>query len=383
MRSRGPKRRHNPNIPDHIDQSKLPTGVYFDHRYGGSWYTLHYDEHGKQRRRNIGTAHLKLSEIHRIIEESQGINRDSLKWLCDKFHASTQYKELSAGSKKDYKYCREVVLAQPTKLGKPLGQLPVSKFSAPLIQRLIDRIAADHPSKAAHVLRYLRRLFRWGAVRGYCSLEPVSGLESPKERKQHRLPSDEIYERLLALAKERGPLPRNRKGACPAYLWIAMEIGYLCRLRGIEVDTLTEGNATKAGLLCNRRKGSRDNITAWSPRLQTAWDAAITLRNTIWTQRRSPIPMKADDRPIFVTVDGTPLSKDALDSAWQRFMVMAVGEGIIEQADRFGMHDLKRKGITDTPGTRAEKQEASGHRSEAMMDVYDLSVPIVSATKTN
>ena len=41
------------------------------------------------------------------------------------------------------------------------------------------------------------------------------------------------------------------------------------------------------------------------------------------------------------------------------------------------MHDFKRKGITDTVGTRAEKQQASGHKDESMMDVYDLSLPLV------
>lgn len=42
------------------------------------------------------------------------------------------------------------------------------------------------------------------------------------------------------------------------------------------------------------------------------------------------------------------------------------------------MHDFKRKGITDTLGTRADKQQASGHKDESMMDVYDLSVPTVN-----
>lgn len=45
---------------------------------------------------------------------------------------------------------------------------------------------------------------------------------------------------------------------------------------------------------------------------------------------------------------------------------------------RFGLHDFKRRGITDTEGTRADKQQASGHRSEGMLDVYDLSVPVVN-----
>jgi hypothetical protein len=50
--------------------------------------------------------------------------------------------------------------------------------------------------------------------------------------------------------------------------------------------------------------------------------------------------------------------------------------GCDHQDQRFGLHDLKCKGITDTPGTRADKQQASGHRSESMMDVYDMSVAI-------
>jgi len=38
---------------------------------------------------------------------------------------------------------------------------------------------------------------------------------------------------------------------------------------------------------------------------------------------------------------------------------------------------VRDDGITDTPGKRADKREASGHKSEAMMDVYDRSVPTV------
>ena len=58
-------------------------------------------------------------------------------------------------------------------------------------------------------------------------------------------------------------------------------------------------------------------------------------------------------------------------------MHSAIDAGVITTNERFGLHDLKRKGITDTLGTRADKQEASGHKSEAMMDIYDRSVPQV------
>ena len=41
---RGRKRKHNPLIPKHIDQSALPKDVYFDHRGEGRWYRLAFNE---------------------------------------------------------------------------------------------------------------------------------------------------------------------------------------------------------------------------------------------------------------------------------------------------------------------------------------------------
>ena len=54
---RGRKRKLNPNIPPHIDQSSLPRGVYYDTRGSGVWYTLYLDEGGKQRRKNLAGPH--------------------------------------------------------------------------------------------------------------------------------------------------------------------------------------------------------------------------------------------------------------------------------------------------------------------------------------
>ena len=49
---------------------------------------------------------------------------------------------------------------------------------------------------------------------------------------------------------------------------------------------------------------------------------------------------------------------------------------MITEEQRFSLHDLKRKGGTDTAGNVADKQTALGV-SPAMMKVYDLSVPKV------
>lgn len=41
---------------------------------------------------------------------------------------------------------------------------------------------------------------------------------------------------------------------------------------------------------------------------------------------------------------------------------------------------MKRRGITDTRGRKADKMDAGGHKSPSMLDVYDKSVPVVEAT---
>ena len=67
----------------------------------------------------------------------------------------------------------------------------------------VDRIADEGtPSKAAHALRYLRLVMQWGRNRGYLDSNPAMGIEAPVERKQRRLPSLEVMQRLIDRARE-------------------------------------------------------------------------------------------------------------------------------------------------------------------------------------
>lgn len=372
-------RKHNPHIPKHIDQAAIPAAVFFDHRGKGAWYTLYRNEAGKQRRQNIASSSATLAELHKIMELRNGVDRESLAYLCQQYHDSTKFKRLKPRTQESYTWARDILLSIPTKLNKPLGELAVRKFTPALIQRLVDRIADEGtPSKAAHALRYLRLVMQWGRNRGYLDTNPAMGIEAPAERKQRRLPSHEVMQRLIDRARELGKLTRGQKDAVPPHLAYVMELAYLCRLRGIEVVTLTDANELAEGVLTNRRKGSRDNVVAWTPRLRAAWQAAKARRDEIWKGRGTAVPAYPESRFIITAEHGGPLSKPGLDTSWGRFMRNAIAAGVITAEQRFGLHDLKRRGITDTPGTRADKQQASGHRDEAMLDIYDLSVPLVA-----
>ena len=92
------------------------------------------------------------------------------------------------------------------------------------------------------------------------------------------VPEPDTVARLLAFARERGSLPARTEGSVSPYIADVMELCYLCRLRPVEAITLTDAHATSGGVRTNRRKGSRDVIVRWTPRLRAAWDHAASLR---------------------------------------------------------------------------------------------------------
>lgn len=74
-----------------------------------------------------------------------------------------------------------------------------------------------------------------------------------------------------------------------------------------------------------------------------------------------PIPIRPDQRFIFLSESGTPLTRAGLDNAWQDLILAAIEAQVIAPEDRFTLHGLKHRGITDIVGRRAEKKAPSGH----------------------
>lgn len=379
----GRKRKHNPLIPIHIDQAKLPSGVYWDNSGSGRWYTtFRDDETGKQKTRTIAQRKATLADLHKIMEEMSGQPKDTLNTLIKAFQGSIQYKQVSIETRKKYDYGLSMAAEFPAKNGKPLGVADIRKFTAKTIQKLIDSIAVQRgPTAARHCLRALTRAFRWGNGRGICSTEAVTAIELPKERKQRVLPDLDAYNKVIMFAQERGKLKTTQKGSVPEYLWCVIEIAYLCRLRGIEVITLTDANETERGVITNRRKGSRDNVVLWTPRLRAAWDAAKLIRNQRRLKWRLPTSTMPERCYLFVNNDNAHIRRDTLGQAMDRLMKEAIDANVIEKEQRFTLHPVKRRGVTDTKGNRADKQTASGHKDQKMLDIYDMELPEVPTSE--
>ena len=377
---RGRKRRFNPDIPAHIDQKKLPRRCYWD-RKGKFWYTLYTDHQGKTKYEKLADRNARMSDLYLRIEELNGIDRATFAWIADEYFKSDRFKRLTARTKSDYVYCHDVICSYQTRLKKPLSQIPLSYWTPPFVQQLVDKLTSTRgPSAAKHIRGFVRLVFAWAKIRGHVKENPALGMDMPKERKRQRVPTHRAYGRLLRLAKINGTYGQKSSGSCPHYIWPVMVIEYQCRLRGVECRNLTDYDLTEDGLRVDRRKGSSTNITRWNDELRQAIDYLMTAREAIWSRKKRPHPMDPRKRPLIVNTMGERLNRQAYSSAWQRFIRGALEDGVITPEERFSLHDLKRKGITDTPGTQADKMDASGHKDPRMMDVYDKSIKTVDPT---
>jgi len=382
--TRGRKRKFNPEIPGHIDQGSLPRGVYWGE---GRWYVL--DPHPEgigQKKETVASRRAYLSDLHAIMEARAGGNvRGTLDYLVEVFKRSSEYIDLSKKSKESYDYCAAKACGYLLRDGRPLGQQRMEHLSVPVLQRVVETLAtgrpaigklpmiASTPAAANRVASYLRRLFAWGIRHGHCVSNPADGIRKVREKRHARMPGHDTFDAILRYACTCAALKAHTAGSCPPYLAAVMVLAYNVRLRGIEVDTLTDAEVLPEGILSNRRKGSRDNITRWTKELRQAVDWLQAYRSERMAAHSRPVPIKASERRLLVSESGMPLTKSALDSAWQRMIKSAIAEGVISDAQRFALHGLKHRGITDS-----DDKSAGGHRTEAMRQLYDHEVPVVN-----
>jgi len=337
-----------------------------------------FSDNGKQRRKKIGDKNSKVSDLFKAIEQRIDDDYNNLAWLHAKFSKSDRFKSVSQSQRDAWDYALSILAKHPTKKANlMLSQIPLEAWNPKIVQKVMDSVGVKHgPTSAKRVREYLSRIFNWGYLRDYCPPDPVGKPEMPKERKQQRLPDISLVKRLEVFARARGSQAR-RKGTCAPYIWTALVISRKCRLRGIEVFTSTDANLLEMGIDCQRRKGSRANITEYDELLEDAIDSAIERRREIFEKRAMPVPIRPEDRLIMVNTSGKRITKSAWQNCWARFQALAIEEGVMKEEEKFGLHDMKRRGVTDTVGTRADRLEASGLSDYKILNTYDKSKPIV------
>lgn len=367
-------RKHNPRIPTHIEQPKLPRGIYWDDSGKGRWYVFE-DRAGKKGTKTVATRGATLADLHAIAEQMiTGVARGTVQHVVDRYKASPAFKQLSPRSQEEYAYNLDNACAYKTRAGT-LGSLQVDRLSPPVFARLRDALAAKTPAKANAWIRRLRGAFAWGVQDGCCRTNPCAGVDMVKEVAKDGMPSLELFRRVQAFARRQGALERNASGHVAPYLADFMEIAYQTRLRSSEVLALTDAHITPDGLLCKRLKGSKANIARIGPLLAAAIASLKKRRKKIWDDRGCEVQIRPERRFLFIGEGGEPLTYDGFNSARQRLMRLARTKGVLQKGENFTAHGLKHRGITDS-----DDKTAGGHKSEQMRHRYDHSLPVVDAS---
>lgn len=294
------------------------------------------------------------AQIWTAYEVATGEQINTLRWLLKKYHDSQQFRELAKRTQGDYQGYRDKIIGKTLKDGSLFGDVPLSDIDMFTIRQYLDmyRDAKGNlaPVAANRHIQFLKAAWNWAKARHRdVPPNPCTGVKLNKETPRSRLITPDEYATALALA--------------PGYLWIMMELAYLCRARVGEIRALQRSDELEDGLRLVRGKGSEGEITLWTPRLRAAVDRAIHCNNT------APTPIGG----AYLIHDkaGQPIKKNAFDSAWRRLMDKVEAKGI----ERFTFHDIKAMGIS------SHKHHHGGHRSAKMRKTYLRKLPSIEATE--
>lgn len=340
-------------LPAGIKGDALPVGVYWDPTGRGRWlYKRHDKATGKSPAKRLAGPTATLREIWDAYETiTRPEPAGTLSALVATFEQSTDWADLAESTRRDYRICAAAILGAVTKAGTPVRDTRPADWTPGAVRSYVDRRAESSRSRANHELRYLRRLFAWAYERDQIPTNPARGVKTLKEASRNRYVAEGEYIAFLTFVAPRFP-----------YLVPLSELAYLCRLRVSEVCDLKRADITPEGLFAARRKGSKDALTGWTPRLKAAVEGALSLHGPIASLYLIPGPTHGR------------MSESTIQTAWQRSMVAWAQLG----NERFTIHDLKRAGISDAEG---DKLAASGHRSMAMLKVYDVLPSRAPATR--
>jgi integrase len=288
---------------------------------------------------------LKLKVLNAHASILNGGSDRNVEWLIQSYFESKQFLQLATNSQKLYTQLANKYLLPV------FGQMEPKAVTPLHIRKFMDKLGDRVESTANRCHTVLSTVFGWGYERNIVLVNPVLGIKKHKEKPRSRYIEDWEYDLVYKIAQE------------SSYPWIApmMEIAYLCRMRAIEVRSLTESDLLKEGVFVERRKDSMNEITKWSPRLRKAILDASKLRKST-----------TENNLLFVSSSNGSIAKTSFDSAWRRIRSKALEGGLTES---FNFHDLKAKGVTD------HTEKASGHRSKKMQAVYDRKPSLIDATR--
>ncbi|MFC1843278.1 tyrosine-type recombinase/integrase [Thermodesulfobacteriota bacterium] len=290
-----------------------------------------------------------------VLDFKKEPDKNTLSYLSTEYQSSKRLLKLAPTTQRKYGQLLEQILNHPIKINKDpaiLGDLKPDQLTKPMLRKIVDNRLDMYreTGKKGEVqvnrqFAVLSSMLTW-AIQYVEDLNiihnPCFGIERIKEHAKSRYVTDEEYQTQYKIAAQ-----------VADYLPVFFEHAYLLASRGIEVRSLKLSDITEDGYKVHRRKGSKDNIINWSPRLHAAHHEALKLKSK----------RKMGSIYLIPSTTGRMLTQNTLQAAMQRLKKKMKEKGL--EKIYWTVHDLKRKGISD-----AKDKGIGGHKSEAMKARY-------------
>jgi len=265
------------------------------------------------------------------------------------YMASVRYSDLMPRTKIDYaRYAKKLDLV--------FGKMNRHRIKPHHIRQYMDkRKKGGVIVQANREKSFLSTVFSWAYENGKVSMNPVKGVRKFKETPRPRYIEDWEYNLWLEQAYIKWPL-----------LAATMEISYCCAARQADVWNLRREKLLDDGILIKQGKTGKEQIKEWNPRLRAAVDLALSVQKV------------KNFKFIFCNKKGYHETQDTLQEWALLAKRKAKSEYDGELNIDFTFHDIKAKAISDYDGN---KQEFSGHKTQAQVAIYDRKVKVTPTLK--
>lgn len=264
-----------------------------------------------------------MADLWRAVEEITALPSGTFRAISVEFRKSPDYLDLSSATQKDYDNCHKAVCERVTKSGAMLGDLPLDAWTPGAVRRYRDARAEESKSRAAHDIRYIKRVFQWAVSYDLAKTNPAKEikLKGLAAARDHYV-QDEDYQALLNLA--------------PWRIAVAAHLAYLTGRRRRDILGLTKANIQPEGLLLQEGKTGKVSLIEWSEEL------------------RETVRMMEDDYAFF------HYSASGFDSAWQRLRKALREAGFVP----FQFKDLRAKHASDLDESGGDATENLQHSGQ-------------------
>ena len=278
-----------------------------------------------------------LSELWAAYERmTQGREKThNIRWLLNVYVGSEAFTDKSEKTQKNQLSLMKTICDYKHKTGTTVGDTPLTKVTAGYWTKFMEAMKKKNMTPTANNCRSLMSV-AWdhAHARDIIFLDnPIEHSIKFKTQSRDRYVTDDEYAAVYSQAVD--------------FLQKAMELAYLCRLRSVEVLEMKQEQLLAEGVLCKRKKGSKDNIAVWNDRLRKAVE-----------------PLASSEFVVHYK-SGNQVAYRELN---KKFREAIKASGVAH----FTFHDLKAKGISDTDAEL--RKGAGGHRSDSAAQVYDRTI---------